>query len=169
MGFDPNKKIRGHKRHPVTDTLGLLLTVQVHPADIQDGQRGVDLFLTAIAKYPTIKTLFADAAYTGRCAVTIKERTGVDVEIVRRADDPLGGVWQGPGLPVVTSVSGFKPLPKRWVIERTHAWTGRPRHLAKDFDQRCDVVEAWIWLAQGLRLLHLLAEPDESEVRVAAA
>jgi transposase len=163
VGYDANKKIRGRKRHPVTDTLGLLLAVQVQPADVQDGHGGVDVLVDAVRKYSSIKTLFADAAYVGRCAATMKERTGVHVEVVRRSDDPAGGLWQGPGLPVVASVPGFKPLPKRWVIERTHAWNSRRRRLAKDFDQRCDVAEAWIWLIQGLRLLHLLAEPDEPE------
>ena len=36
QGFDAGKKITGRKRHLLVDTLGLLLNVVVHPADIQD-------------------------------------------------------------------------------------------------------------------------------------
>ena len=63
MGYDANKKIRGRKRHPVTDTLGLLLALKVQPANIQDGHGGVDVIVNAVDKYPSIKTLFADESY----------------------------------------------------------------------------------------------------------
>ena len=35
-GYDAAKKIKGRKRHIVTDTGGLLVGAEVHPADIQD-------------------------------------------------------------------------------------------------------------------------------------
>jgi len=43
-------------------------------------------------------------------------------------------------------------LPKRWVVERTHAWNERARRLIMHHDRRTDVSEAWVWLA-GARLL----------------
>lgn len=49
-------------------------------------------------------------------------------------------------------------MPKRWIVERTHAWNDRPRRMAKDFDQRLDVSEAWIWLVQGVLLLRRVAQ-----------
>jgi transposase len=35
-GYDAAKKVKGRKRHVVTDTSGLLVGVMVHPADIQE-------------------------------------------------------------------------------------------------------------------------------------
>lgn len=153
----------------MTDTLGLLLAVHVHAADIQDRDGGVDVVLDAFGKYPSIHVLFVDAGYAGRCARTIKERTGIIVEVVRRSDDRAHGSWQGPELPPCMPVRGFKPLPKRWAVERTHAWNDRPRRMAKDFDQRCDVSEAWIWLVQATLLLRRVAEPAEPDLRAIAA
>lgn len=161
--------MKGRKRHVVTDTLGLLLVVHVHSASVQDRDAGPGLALEAFEKYPTLKILFADSAYAGRCASIIKERTSIAVEVSRRWDDRCHGVWQGPGLPQATAVRGFVPLPKRWVVERTHAWTDRPRRMAKDFDQRCDVSEAWIWLVQASLLLRRVAEPAGCEQGAVAA
>ena len=142
----------------MTDTLGLLLAVRVRSANVHDAHGGVEVVPVAFEKYPTLKVCFADAAYAGQCAASIQERTGIRVEVVRRCDDLFRGVWQSPNLPVTTAVRGFKPIPKRWVIERTHAWTDRSRRMAKDFDQRCDVSEAWVWLAHGTLNLRRLAE-----------
>jgi transposase len=147
----------------VTDTLGFLLAVRVHPANVQDRQGGADVVSVAHEKCPTLKVCFADSAYAGQCETTIRESTGIRVEVVRRSDDLAHGVWQSSDLPVPTAVRGFKPLPKRWVVERAHAWTDRHRRMAKDFDQRCDVSEAWIWLAHGTLILRRLAEPGAGQ------
>ncbi|WP_373277654.1 hypothetical protein [Thermus caldilimi] len=45
-----------------------------------------------------------------------------------------------------------KPLPERWVVERTLAWLGRNRRLSKDYEQHPSVSEAWLYLGM-LRLL----------------
>jgi transposase len=153
----------------VTDTLGLLLVVHVHAADIQDRDGGVAVVSDACHKYPTLRTLLVDSGYSGRCSRAIEEQVGIAVEIVRRSDDSARGTWQGPQLPVAVPCRGFIPLPKRWAIERTHAWTSRPRRMAKDFDQRLDVSEAWIWLVQASLLLRRVAEPVELERSAVAA
>lgn len=142
----------------MTDTVGLLLAVRVHSADVHDAHGGIDVVLAASAKHPTLKVCFADAAYAGQCAASIEQRTGIRVEVVRRPDDLFRGAWQSPELPVADAVRGFTPIPKRWVVERTHAWTSRCRRMAKDFDQRCDVSEAWVWLAHGTLILRRLAD-----------
>jgi putative transposase len=67
------------------------------------------------------------------------------------------GVWQGPQLPLFATLPAFQVLPKRWVIERTNAWTDRHRRLAKDQDQRLDVAEAWIWFVHAALLMRRLA------------
>lgn len=45
-----------------------------------------------------------------------------------------------------------KPLPKRWVVERTFAWLGRNRRLREDYEGHPSVSEAWLYLGM-LRLL----------------
>jgi hypothetical protein len=42
-GYDAGKKVRGRKRHIVTDTLGLLLFAVIHAADIQDRDGAPDV------------------------------------------------------------------------------------------------------------------------------
>lgn len=153
----------------MTDTLGLLLVVHVHAASVQDRDTGPELALAAYEKYRTLKILFADSAYVGRCAETIKARTGMGVEIARRTDDRVQNAEQVLSIPSSHPVRGFKPIRKRWVVERSHAWNHRPRRMAKDFDQRCDVSEAWIWLVQGILLLHRVAESDAPGVGAVAA
>jgi putative transposase len=145
----------------VTDTLGLLMAVTVHTADIQDRDAGFDVAALAKEKHPTLSILYTDAAYEGRCARKIHDDLGLKVEVVRRADARAHGVWQGPDLPVHEPVRGFHVLPKRWVVERSHAWTDRPRRMAKDYDQRLDVAEGWIWFGQTRMLLRRLSDPGQ--------
>jgi hypothetical protein len=64
-GYDAGKKIKGKKRHILVDTLGLLLHVIVHPADIQDRDSGILLLATLSRMYPFLKKLFADGGYQG--------------------------------------------------------------------------------------------------------
>ena len=70
--------------------------------------------------YPFLMKLYADGGYQGplfrRAVAKIMAR--VNVEIVKRSDH----------------AKGFVVLPKRWVVERTFAWLGRCRRLAKDWE-----------------------------------
>lgn len=141
----------------MTDTLGTLLSVLVHSAAIQDRDAADDVLERATKKYPTIKKLYADSGYNGQCERRLTRRFDLDVEIVKRPRSKGGGVWQGPQLPLFPPVPAFTVLPKRWVIERTNAWTDRPRRLAKDHDLRTDVAESWIWLAHATVLMHRVA------------
>jgi putative transposase len=136
-GLDPAKRIKGRKRHIVTDTDGLLLAVEVHPANIQDCHGAVPLLHAARKRHPSLRHIFADRVYRGRqLAQAIGESGPWTIEIVERA----------PG------VKGFQLLPRRWVIERSFAWLGRCRRLAKDFEATTASAIAWIFLAQ-IRLL----------------
>ena len=47
---------------------------------------------------------------------------------------------------------GFELLPRRWVVERTFAWLGRCRRLAKDFEATIASATAWLLLAHILLL-----------------
>ena len=59
--------------------------------------------------------------------------------------------------PLFNVPRGFVVLPKRWVIERTNAWNDRPRRMNEDHDRLPAVSAAWIWLAEGRRLLRRVA------------
>ena len=130
-GFDAGKKVNGRKRHLLTDTLGLPLRLVVHPADIQD-RDGLGLVCTRIRRrFPWLRLLFADAGYQGEVAACAVAGQGLRLEIVKR---PVG-------------TEGFHLLPRRWVIERTFAWLGRNRRLAKDFERLIETSTAMAMLA----------------------
>ena len=118
MGYDAGKKIKGKKRHILVDTQGLLMHAIVHGADVQDRDGGVLLMATLFGLYPFLMKLYADGGYQGAqfqdALEAILKR--VNVEIVKRSDQ----------------AQRFVVLPKRWIVERTFAWLGRCRRLAKD-------------------------------------
>jgi len=143
-GYDAGKKVKGKKRHILVDTLGLLLRVIVHPADIQDRDGGILLLSTLFGLFPFLKKLFADGGYQGpqfEQAVT-KILPEPHVEIVKRSDQ----------------AKGFKILPKRWVVERTFAWLSRCRRLAKDFENLTRIALAFVKLASIRFMLRRLCQ-----------
>jgi transposase len=159
-GYDAGKKVKGRKRHLVVDMIGLVLAVVVHSAGVQDRDGAFPVIEAAKQKYPSLTTVYADAAYEGRAARTIEAQYGVEIEIVRRPGNKAVPPLVQPELPFVQPPRGFVPLPKRWIVERTHAWNDRPRRLAKDHDRRIDVATAWIWLVEARLLLRrLTTEP----------
>jgi transposase len=136
-GFDAAKKINGRKRHIVTDTEGHLIALHVHPASIQDRDGAVDLLGMVGKQYPDLLHFFADSAYAGEHLRKALAGLGAwYFEIIRRSDD----------------IKGFAVLPRRWVVERTFAWLGRCRRLAKDFEATIRSATAWILVAH-IRLL----------------
>ncbi len=81
-GYDAGKKVKGRKRHIVVDTIGLLLAVVVHAADIQD-RDGAKLVLSKLlGRFPRLKLIWADAAYAG----SFRGRSGLGVRFGRVAD-----------------------------------------------------------------------------------
>ena len=87
QGFDAGKKVTGRKRHILVDTLGLLLSVVVHPADIQDRDGARELLRTARRSFPFITRIFADAGYQGPKMAKVVADTGCwTIEIVKRSD-----------------------------------------------------------------------------------
>jgi putative transposase len=136
-GFDAAKRIKGRKRHLVTDTTGSPLAVLVHPASIQDNHGAVPLLRSLRGQFPKLRHIFADRVYRGQKLLDALADTGHwTIEVVTRSQ----------------SFGTFKAEPKRWVIERTFAWLGRNRRLAKDFETTIASAEAWITIA-SIRLL----------------
>ncbi len=59
-GYDASKKIKGRKRHIVTDTLGLMLFIIIHGADIQDRDGGPEVLKSIRHRFPWLRHMFAD-------------------------------------------------------------------------------------------------------------
>lgn len=136
-GIDAGKRVKGRKRHIVTDTQGFLLVGQVHEANIQDPHGAVPLLRALRRRVPKLQHIFADRIYRGpQLRDAVADCGPWTIEIVERP----------PG------VKGFQLLPRRWVVERTFAWLGRSRRLAKDFEATIASATAWLVLAH-LRLL----------------
>jgi len=155
-GYDAGKKVKGRKRHLVTDTFGLVLAVLVTTASVQDRDAALPAMELAKAKVPGITRLYVDAGYAGSPVRELRERHQIDVEVVRHPANRNVGRWHQGQLPLFDSAQGFVVLPKRWVIERTNAWNDRPRRMNKDHDRNLAVSTAWIWLAEARRLLRRL-------------
>src|SRR6516164_5724846 len=141
-GYDAAKKIKGRKRHIVTDTGGLLVGAEVHPADIQD-RDGAVLVVEAIHDlFPWLRHLFADSAYSGDKLLDVLAKFGRwSIEIVKRMADTVG----------------FEVLPRRWVVERTLAWLNRNRRLAKDFEVSVESAKAWVYVASMQLIIRRVA------------
>ena len=135
----------GRKRHILVDRLGLLLSVIVHPANIQDRDGAEAVLREARRLFPFIERLMADAGYQGPKMAATVARTGTwSLEIVRRCDQHR-----------------FVVLPKRWIIERTLAWISRCRRLARDYERHARKAAAFIRLAMiRLMLRRLTASPS---------
>jgi transposase len=131
-GFDAGKKTKGRKRHILTDTLGLLVGLVVHAASVQD-RDGAPAVLNSIrARWPWLRHVFADGGYAGpKLKDALRRIGGWNVQIVKRSD----------------TAKGFEVLPRRWIVERTFAWLGRCRRLAKDWEKSIASAEAWVFVA----------------------
>jgi len=136
VGFDAGKKVKGRKRHILVDTLGLILKAEVHSAGIQD-RDGLALVLDRLtARFPFIEKICGDSAYQGPIAQSASPRP---MEIIKR------------------NQSGFEVLPKRWIVERTFAWLGINRRLARDFERYSTTSLAFIQTAMIKLMIRRLA------------
>ena len=141
-GFDMAKKVKGRKRHIVTDTEGSLLEVLVHTANVQDNHAAVPLLRMVRGRFRKLRHVFADRVYRGNKLLDALADTGKwTIEIITR-----------------TQTAGtFKPEPRRWAVERTFAWLGRNRRLAKDYERTIASETAWVLLASVQLLTRRLA------------
>ncbi len=120
----------------MTDTLGLILEVRVHAANIQDPSGAKDLLLRLKVNHWRVKKIWADTRYRGELVDWVRQlRHGrghrrIELEIVAKS-----------------AVGKFVILPKRWIVERTFAWFGQSRRLSKDFEALCETSETWLLIA----------------------
>ena len=143
QGYDAGKKVTGRKRHILVDTLGLLLNVVVHPADMQD-RDGAALVLTD-ARVPVAlhRSHLRRCRIPGAAAARPPQDRPLDIEIVKRNE-----------------LHKFVVLPKRWIVERTLAWISRNRRLMRDFERYARTVAAFIRLAMIQLMLRRLTRSN---------
>ena len=133
------KKIKGRKRHIVVDTMGNLLSVKVHAANIHDTKSGIWAAELALANYPEIRKFCGDSGYSGTFVEIMKDKFQLDVDVVKRNDSKR---WE--------------ILPKRWIVERTFSWLNNYRRLSKDYEINISCAESMIKIAASYTLLKRL-------------
>lgn len=124
--------MKGHKRHIVVDILGNLLHVQVHAANHSDTIAATAVLQEAVIAYPTIQAFSGDCGYRGTAEAFVRKELKLTLHISQKS---------------ITGPGQFKIQPKRWIVERTLAWFGHFRRLAKDFEKIISTSENIIRIA----------------------
>lgn len=147
-GYDGAKKIQGRKRHIVVDTLGLLIAVVVTAANVDDGRGAQEVVGKLVpTEYPRLEAIFGDHKYHNH-------------EYEAWLEGHSQGKWHMEISSRPAEATGFKPLPIRWVVERTFAWLGRSRRNSKDYERRTDSSESMLLMSSITLMLRRLC-PSE--------
>jgi putative transposase len=132
--------VNGRKRHILVDTIGLILGVVVHAANIQDRDGAKLVFENVKGRFPRLRLVWADGGYAGKLIGWLYDFCHWTLEIVKRNEQ-----------------KGFHVLPRRWVVERTFAWLGRCRRMSKDYEELTENSEAMVQIAMIHLMLRRLA------------
>ena len=124
--YDAGKKVSGTRRHLAVDTIGLLLTVLVTAASVQDRDAARPLLWNLRRAFPSVRLAWADGGYAGKLVTWARTRLKpkLTLEIVKRPDD----------------LHTFQVLPRRWVVERTLSWITRHRRTVRDYAASYEIV-----------------------------
>jgi putative transposase len=142
-GFDGGKLVKGRKRHIVVDTIGCVLVVWVHAANVFDGKAARQVIGNLFSLIHTVKIVWADSAYRGAELFNwLAICFGCVLEVV--------GKRKG--------LRGFHVFPRRWVVERTFAWLVRSRRLSKDYERKTTSSEAQVYLASSRLLIRQICD-----------
>jgi putative transposase len=141
-GYDGGKQVKGRKRHVLVDTLGLLLSVYVTPANTSDQEGAQRLLVGLKPLQPRLELIWADSAYRGDALAT-----GCATE----------GAWHVEIIKCVPHVQGFVVRPWCWIVERTLGWMGRQRRLSKDYERKVQTSETLLKLAMIRLMVRRLA------------
>ncbi len=152
-GYDAGKKINGTKRHIAVDTGGLLLSVLVTAASVQDRDAARPLLWNLHRAFPAIKLAWADGGYAGKLVTWAKTRLALTLEIVRRPDD----------------LHNFKVLPRRWVVERTLSWITRHRRTVRDYERLPARHETYVYWSMIIVMTRRLARHQPATAQPRAA
>ena len=135
-GIDGNKKVKGIKRHVVVDKNGFLLAIMVTIANINDGKAAILLMRVLKELCSSVKVILADGGYRGEIIETIKKSFGYIIEVV------ISNFKK----------EGFRPIRKRWIVERTFSWWDNNRRLCRNYELTFDSAEEMVKIA-SIRLL----------------
>jgi transposase len=140
-GFDGHKRKKGSKVHAAVDTLGLLLALVVTPANEQERTQ-VEELASQVQEVTgeSVEVAFVDQGYTGESAEAAAEKHGIKLVVLKHEK----------------ARCGFVLLPRRWVVERSFAWTSRFRRLARDYERLAETLKGLHFLAFACLLLHRL-------------
>lgn len=143
-GYDGAKRRKGSKVHIAVDTLGHLLALRVTAANEQERDQVHALAAEVQAVTgETVELAYVDQGYTGERAATAAAAHGIELEVVKLPD----------------AKRGFVLLPRRWVVERTFAWTARFRRLARDYERLPETLAGLHFIAIAMLMLHQIAGP----------
>ena len=151
-GYDGAKRLAGRKRHLLVDTGGLVLGAHVHAASLHDRDGAQGLLTDELKReLPRMELPWADGAYTRGFREWAEKERGWRVEV---PDHPDRQLWR---YGLEEKPRGFLVLPRRWVVERTFAWLGQARRLAKDYERLPETGVAMIHAAMSRIMLRRLA------------
>ncbi|WP_307777218.1 transposase [Hydrobacter penzbergensis] len=136
--YDGNKKVKGIKRHVVVDKNGFLLAVMVTVAHIHDSQAVMWLMRVLQDSYVNIKTVLADGGYRGEIIGMVRKSFGYVLQVVMRRDPS----------------QIFKPVHKRWIVERTFSWFDNDRRLCRNYELLMESAEEMVKLSAIKHLLN---------------
>lgn len=136
-GIDGNKKVKGIRRHTIVDKNGFLITVMVCVANIHDSKAALLLMRMLKEFLCNIKVILADGGYRGELAEQVKKVYGYLIKVVMRTDN---------------ETDEFKPINKRWIIERTFAWFDNDRRLCRNYELLAESSETMVKLS-AIKLL----------------
>lgn len=150
--------MKGRKRHLLVDTLGLVLRVLVHPANVPDQDGGQQLLAARdelVRAFPRLERVWADSAYHDRFRTWVRATLGWTVQVVKR---PSRWRWVPADQEPPPVPRGFQVLPRRWVVERTFGWLGRWRRTSKDYEYLPTTSACVIYLVMTCLMLRRLAD-----------
>ncbi len=131
-GIDGGKRVKGRKRHIVVDTQGLVLGVKVHAANRHDSKAAMEVLRELKSEFKRLKKIYADGGYRGDLKSVVKSELKCTLKITLRKD---------------SSSKVFRPLPKRWVVERTFARFESFRRLSREYEFHTQHSENMIYIA----------------------
>lgn len=143
-GWDGNKNVNGRKRQLVVDSGGRLWVAKVHAANQADGTASISLVADIAYLNDRLEKIYGDQAYNGVFAQALQD-WGLAFEKASRPE----------------SKRGFVPVAKRWVVERTIAWTNFFRRLVKDYEYTVSSSASWLYLANMQVMLQRVPVPNQ--------
>jgi putative transposase len=112
-------------------------------------------------RLPYLSHLWVDAGYRGRGKEWVEKELGRSVEVVHRTPKPtpekVARIWAEERAKEGWQIDwqrllprrDFEVLPRRWVVERTFAWSSQNRRMRKDYEMLCSTSESFVYAAMS--------------------